>query len=58
MSELDRTSGVLFGLIQELLQIDDADIVQLMDALDDYVDARIDERLDREFNRGAWARDE
>lgn len=58
VSTSDTLAARLKALLPAIVDADTASAIvyPVLEALDDYIDARIAEALDREFNRGSWTR--
>ena len=50
----ESTSNALVEQLKLHLRLRDDEVSALVEALDDYVDARVDDQIDRLFNRGDY----
>jgi hypothetical protein len=50
----ESTSNTLVEQLKLHLRLRDDEVSALVEALDDYVDARVDDQIDRLFNRGDY----
>jgi Mn-dependent DtxR family transcriptional regulator len=52
--EISKKSDALAEVLTKVLRLRDEEAVQLIEALDEVIDARVDDQIDRLFNRGDY----